>query len=101
MNNDEKVIEDMIAERGLTAPRLTPGQIDGTIVGEAYYRFPGTTVTVCCLTLRNGYNTIGHSAAVSAENFDEEIGRAIARENARQKVWELEGYLLKERLANA
>lgn len=90
--------EQMIQEKGKTAPRLTPALIDAAIVGEQYHRFPGTTVTVCCLTLRNGYNTIGESAAVSAENFDEEIGRKVAREKAREKIWALEGYRLKESL---
>ena len=50
--------------------------------------------------LRNGYSTIGESAAVSLANFDKEIGRKIARENARDKIWALEGYLLKEKLFN-
>ena len=60
--------------------------------------FPGTTLTVCCLTLENGYTVTGESAAVSPENFDEEIGRKIARAEARDKIWALEGYLLRERL---
>lgn len=91
---EEREIERMIAAKGLKGRRLTHEQIDAQVAGEQYYRFPNTTVTVCCLTLRNGFNTIGHAASVSAENFDAEIGRIIARNNARQKVWELEGYLL-------
>lgn len=88
----------MILAKGLNAPRLTPADIDATIVDEAYYVFPGTTTTICRLTLRNGYSTIGESAAVSLVNFDEEIGRKVARENARDKIWVLEGYLLKDKL---
>jgi hypothetical protein len=41
----------------------------------------------------------GESAAASPENYDEAIGRKIARDNARQKIWSLEGYLLREKLA--
>jgi hypothetical protein len=94
----EQSTEQMIQEKGLNAPRLTPQLIDEAIVDEAYYVFPGTTTTICRLTLKNGYSTIGESAAVSLENFDEEIGRKVARENARDKIWMLEGYLLKQKL---
>lgn len=90
--------EEMIQAKGLSAPRLTPADIEATIVDEAYYVFPGTTTTICRLTLRNGYSTIGESAAISLANFDEEIGRKVARENARDKIWVLEGYLLKDKL---
>ncbi len=91
-------IEQKIQEKGLNAPRLTPDHIDSVIVKEDYHVFPGTTTTVCRLELRNGYSVIGYGAAVSPENFDEEIGRKIARDDARNKIWMLEGYLLKERL---
>lgn len=95
----EKEIESEIQAKGLNAPRLNPQHIDDTIVGEAYHVFEGTTLTVCCLTLRNGFNVTGESAAASPENFDAEIGRKIARQNAREKIWALEGYLLKEKLS--
>ena len=64
-----------------------------------YHVFDGTTLTVCCLTLRNGYTVTGESAAASPENFDEEIGKKIARQNAREKIWALEGYLLRQNLS--
>lgn len=96
--SEEEKIEHEIKEKGLTAPRLTPKQIDNTILGEQYHIFPGTTVTVCCLTLQNGFCVIGHSAAASPENFDIDIGMKIAREDARQNIWPLEGYLLRQRL---
>ena len=91
----------MIQDKNLNAPRLTPALIDEVIRDEAYYVFPGTTTTICRLTLTNGYSTIGESAAVSLENFDEEIGRKVARDNARDKVWALEGYRLKQKLYEA
>ena len=94
----EQSTEEMIQSKNLNAQRLTPALIDETIIDEAYYVFPGTTSTICRLTLKNGYSTIGESAAVSLANFDEEIGRKVARENARHKVWALEGYLLKQKL---
>jgi hypothetical protein len=96
---DEASIEAQIQAKGLNAPRLTPALIDATIESEQYHVFPGTTHTVCLLTLRNGYNVVGDSACASPENFDEQIGRDIARRNARDKIWALEGYLLRTRLS--
>lgn len=96
----EGSIEQEIQNKGLNAPRLTPAHIDAQIVGESYYVFPGTTLTVCALTLRNGFHVIGESAAASPENFDANIGKKIARDNARGKIWALEGYLLRSKLAD-
>lgn len=98
---DEQAIEAEIQAKGLNAPRLNPANIDNTIVDEAYHIFPGTTLTVCCLTLRNGFCVVGHSAAASPENFDEAVGRTRARARARDQIWALEGYLLRERLHTA
>jgi len=95
----EQAIENEIQAKGLNAPRLNPAHIDATIASEQYHVFGGTTLTVCCLTLQNGFTVTGESAAASPENFDVEIGRKIARQNAREKIWPLEGYLLKEKLA--
>lgn len=96
--NDEQ-IEQEIQAKGLTAPRVTQEQIDATIAKEDYHVFPGTMLTVCCLTLRNGFTVTGESACASPANFNEELGRKIARGHAREKIWALEGYLLKQRLA--
>lgn len=98
---DENALENELKAKGKNAPRLSPTAIDSTIVAEHYHVFPGTTLTVCALQLRNGYLVTGESAAASEANFDPEIGRRIARENARTKIWALEGYLLRERLSDA
>ena len=97
----EQEIERDIQGKGLTAPRVPPHQLDAKITGEQYHVFPGTTLTVCCLTLENGFTVTGQSAAASPENFNHEIGRKIARADAREKIWQLEGYLLRERLYQA
>lgn len=97
----EQEIEQDIRAKGLDAPRLTPDAIDAAITAEQYHVFPGTTLTVCCLTLRNGFCVTGQSAAASPGNFDAEVGRKIARADARDKIWELEGYLLREHLHRA
>jgi len=101
MARNEAAVEAEIQAKGLNAPRLNPAMIDATIIGEDFHVFPGTTLTVCALTLRNGYMVTGESAAASPANFDAELGRKIARDNARNKIWALEGYLLRERLAAA
>jgi hypothetical protein len=95
---NEQDLELEIQKKGLNAPRLTPDDIDAVIADEQYHVFPGTTLTVCALTLKNGFQVTGESAAVSFGNFDPEIGRQVARKNAREKIWALEGYLLKQRL---
>lgn len=59
------------------------------------------TLTVCIMTLENGFMVTGESACVDIENFDEEIGKKLARGSAIEKVWMLEGYLLKQKLYEA
>ena len=58
-------------------------------------------LTFCVLVLRNGFTVTGESACASPENFDAEIGRKIARQNAEQKIWPLMGYELRSKLAAA
>lgn len=98
---DEQNMENEIQAKGLTAPRLTPTLIDGKIRSTDYFVFPGTMLTVCAMTLANGFTVVGESACASPENFNKEIGEKISYENARQKIWALEGYLLRERLASS
>lgn len=106
---DEDAIESEIKAKGLNAPRLTPQAIDDAIVAEYSGRasdlfkncpaLPALEcLTICVLVLRNGYIVTGESACASPENFNEQLGHKIARDNARNKIWALEGYLLKERL---
>ena len=117
MSNIEQQIEQEIQDKGLNAPRLTPEHIDATISSVNYFTAddgvvgrshqnkevlfnPGvlSTLTFCVIVLKNGFTVTGESACASPENFDPEIGRKIAYQNAREKIWQLEGYLLKERL---
>ena len=100
MARDEVAIEAEIQAKGLNAPRLTPAHIDSVIKAEDYHVFPGTTLTVCALTLKNGVIVVGESAAASPENSDIELGRKIARDNARNKIWALEGYILRSKLSS-
>jgi hypothetical protein len=95
---NERQIEAEIQAKGLTAARVTPERIDTRIAAEDYHVFPGSQLTVCCLTLANGFTVTGESACASPQNFNAELGRKIAREKARDKIWPLEGYLLKQQL---
>lgn len=95
--NDQQ-IENEIQAKKLNAPRLSPELTYKKIKGKQFHVFPGTILTVCCLELENGFHVTGESAAVSHRNFDREFGERIAFENARDKIWALEGYLLKQRL---
>jgi hypothetical protein len=119
----DQAIEQEIIAKGKTAPRITPVHIQATIASVYYFtaaqgthqarededcstRFTGESspldlLTFCVLVLQNGFTVTGESACASPENFDAEIGRKIARQNAEQKIWALEGYLLKQRLGEA
>ena len=114
-------IEESILAKGLTAPRVTPGDVEDNIVSEHFFtarsgllgeqgedshrsgvfEIPAvlSLLTFCTLVLRNGFTVTGESACASPENFDAEIGRRIARANAVQKIWPLMGYALKEKLS--
>ncbi|AUR81814.1 hypothetical protein NVP1013O_67 [Vibrio phage 1.013.O._10N.286.54.F9] len=94
----DNAIEKEIQDKGLTAPRVTPDRLEEVIKDEQYHAFPGSTFTSCLLTLENGFTVHGESACASPENFDAELGAKIARDNAKNKIWALEGYLLKQKL---
>ncbi|MEY5098175.1 MAG: hypothetical protein RJA36_894 [Pseudomonadota bacterium] len=118
MTTDE-TIEQEIQAKGLTAPRITPDDIEANIASEHYFTAEdgvgranrGQTsnggknpsalslLTFCVLVLRNGFTVTGESACASPENFDAEVGRKIARQNAINKVWPLMGYELRSKLA--
>lgn len=95
--SDEKAIEKKIQGKGLNKPRLTPAHIDAAIVGKTFTNLPSGKCVVCEITLQNGFTIRGEFACVSVENFDQEIGNEIAFKNARDKIWQLEGYLLQEK----
>ena len=117
---NDQAIEQEIQAKGLTAPRITPTNLKANIVGEYFFtaadgvqaafhtqdeltRLTGAhgelaLLTFCVLVLRNGFTVTGESACASPENFDAEVGRKIARQNAEQKIWPLMGYELKSRL---
>lgn len=72
---------------------VTIDSIDNRIDTVTYQRIKGTTVTICTITMVNGFSVIGHSACVNEHEYDGEIGREIAYKNAFEQLWALEGYL--------
>lgn len=107
MSNDQS-LEQQIVALGLTAPRITPGQIDALVEQLSFHTsvIPGTTTTLASALSPCGFEIVTESAGcVSAENFNEAIGRnhAItkARAAARNELWRLEGYRLKQNLIEA
>lgn len=93
----DETIEQEIQAKGLTHPRVTPERIQEVIVGEEFHKLT-PVLTICVLTLANGFTVTGESACASPENYNEEIGNKIAKENAVAKIWPLEGYLLKQQI---
>lgn len=77
---------------------LTLDDINRAVRLADYHVFPSTTTTVCCLTLRDGFTVIGQSACIDPAMFDAALGRRIAYDDAIDKVWQLEGYLLAHQL---
>lgn len=120
MTENDKSTEEMIQAAGKTAPRLTPESVQAVIASEHYFtandgaqgafrradaNFDGIPtpqslgmLTFCVLVLRNGFTVTGKSACVSPANFNENIGRKVARDDAISQIWPLEGYLLAQRL---
>ncbi|WP_257898066.1 Gp49 family protein [Roseovarius mucosus] len=99
VSKDENAIESEISRKGLTAPRITPDMLDAEIMATEFHVFAGSCLTVCALTLRNGFTVTGESACASPENFDAAIGQKIARANAREKLWPLLGFRLRDQLS--
>ena len=121
---NDQAIEQEIKAKGLTAPRVTPADIEANISSEhyidglAFYHASRDVIsdggllsdqslaalqcmTFCVLVLRNGFTVTGESACASPENFDAELGRKIARQNAVAKIWPLLGFSLKQKLHEA
>jgi hypothetical protein len=94
---DDEIEKDLQA-KGKTGPRITTDALLALIVNEQYHHFDGTTVMVCALTLANGFTVVGTAASASVDNFDGEIGRKVAKADAINKIWPLEGYRLRQEL---
>lgn len=104
--------QDDAAAAVAVAPRVTLKHIEEEVIadiaflnaGDAIERCGGSAtasahlLTLCIITLRNGFTVTGESACASLENFNRELGQDIAKRHAVEKIWALEGYALRERL---
>ena len=79
--------------------KLTLDYLKSLIVNTEYHCFG--TMTACVLTLKNGFKVMGESACINADNFDAEIGKQVAYDDAVEKIWELEGYLTLQQVYEA
>lgn len=93
---DDKAVSDALAKS--THARVTEDKLASVIVGETFVHRVVGTLTVCVLTLVNGFTVVGKSACVSPENYRDDLGEHYAREDAKRHIWTLEAYLLKQRL---
>jgi hypothetical protein len=93
---NEQELENRIVELRLNGPRLSPNLIDSRIKGVTYTKLPNGKCCVCEMTLQNGFVVLGDASCVSPENYNDEIAQRVSYEKARDKIWELEGYLLQE-----
>lgn len=102
---NDQTIEQEIQAKGLTAPRITPSDIEANIADIEIVKHVSKTGQVlrwAVITTSNGYAVVGKpSCAVSSANDNAEIGEKIAVTNSREELWPLMGYALKERLAGA
>lgn len=91
-------VDAALASKEWAGKRITPEMLEQEIVSEGYHVFPGTTLTICILVLKNGFVLTGESACAVPANFDAEIGKGIARANAKQKIWAHLGFRLRDQI---
>ena len=90
--NSLELSEQRAAAVAKTDKRITYTDICDVIVKESYYY--DDTLTICVLTVRNGFKVIGESACVDPANYNKALGDDYARQDAMRKLWPLEAYLL-------
>jgi hypothetical protein len=95
-NKEEQEFDKRMDDMGLNAPRIRSLNIDEMIKSAKY--FVDETFTICVLTLTNGHKVVGTSRPVSDANFRQQVGEEAAFKQAREKIWELAGYDLRNRL---
>ena len=78
--------------------KVTQEQIHSKIKSESYLVLPDGRTTICTLMLENGYSVHGYSACVDPAEFDINLGRFYAFEDAVRQIWPLEGYLLAQNI---
>lgn len=75
---------------------VTLDYVKSKIKEEMYHHFEGTTTTVCLLKLENDYTVTGVSACIIDADYNQELGRKYAFEDAIKKIFDVEAYLFRE-----
>lgn len=79
-----------------TPTAVTLNDMMAKVEKTVYTVLPDTTTTICQLVMRNGYSVLGTSACVDKTNYNRALGEKYSYEDAINKLWPLEGYLLAE-----
>lgn len=83
----------------MTKTKVTKEDIANVIVGFVFSVVPDTQITFCTITLRNGAKVVGYNyGAIDPKEHSTVRGEEMALAMAKEKVWELEGYLLRQKL---
>jgi hypothetical protein len=105
VHTNDQSTEAMIQAKSLTAPRITPADLDANITDTEIVKHTsksGQVLRWAILTTKSGYAVVGNpSVAVSPENDDADVGVKVAIENSREALWPLMGYHLKQQLHEA
>jgi hypothetical protein len=109
---------DKLAAANATAPRVALADIEAAIFGvfyqtgdhlldhadikadaykdtELYAR--ARLMTICTIMMKNGFMVVGHSTPASPENYQWELGKQLAYDQAFKQLWPLMGFVLKTR----
>lgn len=71
---------------------------NGTVAGDMMSAQQLGLLSICLVVLKNGFTVIGKSAPASPENFNADLGRKLAYEDAVRQIWPLMGFALRDRL---
>lgn len=101
--SSEQSLENEIVRKGKTAPRVSLSDLEANIRQTEIVKhtsFSGQILRWAVITTQSGFAVTGKpSASVSAENDDAEIGEKVAIQNAKEEMWALMGYALKQKLS--
>ncbi len=107
-----------------TAPRVSLADIEGAIAARfdimaddalVHASFVMTSAThevpdvieqlgllsLCVLVMKNGFTIVGKSACASPDNFNAELGKKLAYEDAIRQLWPLMGFALRDKLSQS
>lgn len=100
MNDKPNPVTEAELQERSTAPRVTEAEVLGSIANKEFVIIQGGTLTICVLTLQNGWQVTGESACADVRNYKQDVGERISYDNAVKKIWAYLGYVLRDKLHN-